>query len=712
MSRRRSRWCMDSWAGMTGVSCGMGKRNVAAGFVLVLSVLSISMAFAAAEELGFDNPATNPSFWGRDDAVYLFEQMLKDSERAKQASTADLRKWCEKKEGCRLKFAEEAGVSGYAFGKITTRGPSPITVDVDSGFSPGEVMIFADGKVGFPDGVKVSGKSSISGNIGQNIVYIKGGAVEVPPGGGDGARTYKLLDGASVPVPGDGKMSLTTAKNGIPLEIRTEEGKRVLWGPSVVEKDGKKQGEISGTVVLAEDGVLLKKASYSKYMKGTTSTLKVVSSSPFTGFLFAYRASSEDAYLTFSSCEGHESCFLIGESSIIATGVPKKSVELYDRSIGAVVIAVPDAQETDPLLPSGEMSMADKAMKNLKENAQGVLDTVVAAGNAVIEAGKKGVGEIDISSSEAVISVFKDVGKSIGEQAKGALDATVAAGNAAIEAGNVVLAKGNILTAPKVETDISAIPPQSATDAPVDSFDKRWHFKMEPLVAGNPDQTGASGPLRITITPREPECRAAGVPKDAKSSDPSSEVGRFFLDRDAMKGLQQKFGDVPDGLATNPDAFTGQQAGLEGSVWPVAGAARQEIVDRVARVANAYIGSAGAVGDVAVQSVKTGNTFRLVEESGVRRWEQVEPVTVNGVRRWMKVDSPRYSIDNHAALLNKVGGYSNDGNNNCGARFCIIDGRPKSGDRLGSISGAGVAAGSAASSKTRRAVTGAASRMR
>ncbi|HIJ18494.1 TPA: hypothetical protein HA372_02275, partial [Candidatus Woesearchaeota archaeon] len=406
----------------------MGKRNVAAGFVLVLSVLSISMAFAATEEIGFDNPATNPSFWGRDDAVYLFEQMLKDSEKAKQASTADLRKWCEKKEGCRLKFAEEAGVSGYAFGKITTRGPSPITVDVDSGFSPGEVMIFADGKVGFPDGVKVSGKSSISGNIGQNIVYIKGGAVEVPPGGGDGARTYKLLDGASVPVPGDGKMSLTTAKNGIPLEIRTEEGKRVLWGPSVVEKDGKKQGEISGTVVLAEDGVLLKKASYSKYMKGTTSTLKVVSSSPFTGFLFAYRASSEDAYLTFSSCEGHESCFLIGESSIIATGVPKKSVELYDRSIGAVVIAVPDAQETDPLLPSGEMSMADKAMKNLKENAQGVLDTVVAAGNAVIEAGKKGVGEIDISSSEAVISVFKDVGKSIGEQAKGALDATVAAG--------------------------------------------------------------------------------------------------------------------------------------------------------------------------------------------------------------------------------------------------------------------------------------------
>ena len=703
---------MDSWAGMTGVSCGMGKRNVAAGFVLVLSVLSISMAFAAAEELGFDNPATNPSFWGRDDAVYLFEQMLKDSERAKQASTADLRKWCEKKEGCRLKFAEEAGVSGYAFGKITTRGPSPITVDVDSGFSPGEVMIFADGKVGFPDGVKVSGKSSISGNIGQNIVYIKGGAVEVPPGGGDGARTYKLLDGALVPVPGDGKMSLTTAKNGIPLEIRTEEGKRVLWGPSVVEKDGKKQGEISGTVVLAEDGVLLKKASYSKYMKGTTSTLKVVSSSPFTGFLFAYRASSEDAYLTFSSCEGHESCFLIGESSIIATGVPKKSVELYDRSIGAVVIAVPDAQETDPLLPSGEMSMADKAMKNLKENAQGVLDTVVAAGNAVIEAGKKGVGEIDISSSEAVISVFKDVGKSIGEQAKGALDATVAAGNAAIEAGNVVLAKGNILTAPKVETDISAIPPKSATDALVDSFDKRWHFKMEPLVAGNPDQTGASGPLRITITPREPEYRAAGVPKDAKSSDPSSEVGRFFLDRDAMKGLQQKFGDVPDGLATNPDAFTGQQAGLEGSVWPVAGAARQEIVDRVARVANAYIGSEVDVRDVVVQSAKTGNTFRLVEESGVRRWEQVEPVTVNGVRRWMKVDSPRYSIDNHAAFLNKVGGYSNDGNDNCGARFCIIDGRPKSGDRLGSISGAGVAAGSAASSKTRRAVTGAASRMR
>jgi len=700
---------MDSWAGMTGVSCGMGKRNVAAGFVLVLSVLSISMAFAAAEELGFDNPATNPSFWGRDDAVYLFEQMLKDSERAKQASTADLRKWCEKKEGCRLKFAEEAGVSGYAFGKITTRGPSPITVDVDSGFSPGEVMIFADGKVGFPDGVKVSGKSSISGNIGQNIVYIKGGAVEVPPGGGDGARTYKLLDGALVPVPGDGKMSLTTAKNGIPLEIRTEEGKRVLWGPSVVEKDGKKQGEISGTVVLAEDGVLLKKASYSKYMKGTTSTLKVVSSSPFTGFLFAYRASSEDAYLTFSSCEGHESCFLIGESSIIATGVPKKSVELYDRSIGAVVIAVPDAQETDPLLPSGEMSMADKAMKNLKENAQGVLDTVVAAGNAVIEAGKKGVGEIDISSSEAVISVFKDVGKSIGEQAKGALDATVAAGNAAIEAGNVVLAKGNILTAPKVETDISAIPPKSATDALVDSFDKRWHFKMEPLVAGNPDQTGASGPLRITITPREPEYRAAGVPKDAKSSDPSSEVGRFFLDRDAMKGLQQKFGDVPDGLATNPDAFTGQQVGLEG---PVAGAARQEIVDRVARVANAYIGSEVDVRDVVVQSAKTGNTFRLVEESGVRRWEQVEPVTVNGVRRWMKVDSPRYSIDNHAAFLNKVGGYSNDGNDNCGARFCIIDGRPKSGDRLGSISGAGVAAGSAASSKTRRAVTGAASRMR
>ena len=699
---------MDSWAGMTGVSCGMGKRNVAAGFVLVLSVLSISMAFAAAEELGFDNPATNPSFWGRDDAVYLFEQMLKDSERAKQASTADLRKWCEKKEGCRLKFAEEAGVSGYAFGKITTRGPSPITVDVDSGFSPGEVMIFADGKVGFPDGVKVSGKSSISGNIGQNIVYIKGGAVEVPPGGGDGARTYKLLDGALVPVPGDGKMSLTTAKNGIPLEIRTEEGKRVLWGPSVVEKDGKKQGEISGTVVLAEDGVLLKKASYSKYMKGTTSTLKVVSSSPFTGFLFAYRASSEDAYLTFSSCEGHESCFLIGESSIIATGVPKKSVELYDRSIGAVVIAVPDAQETDPLLPSGEMSMADKAMKNLKENAQGVLDTVVAAGNAVIEAGKKGV-EIDISSSEAVISVFKDVGKSIGEQAKGALDATVAAGNAAIEAGNVVLAKGNILTAPKVETDISAIPPKSATDALVDSFDKRWHFKMEPLVAGNPDQTGASGPLRITITPREPEYRAAGVPKDAKSSDPSSEVGRFFLDRDAMKGLQQKFGDVPDGLATNPDAFTGQQVGLEG---PVAGAARQEIVDRVARVANAYIGSEVDVRDVVVQSAKTGNTFRLVEESGVRRWEQVEPVTVNGVRRWMKVDSPRYSIDNHAAFLNKVGGYSNDGNDNCGARFCIIDGRPKSGDRLGSISGAGVAAGSAASSKTRRAVTGAASRMR
>ncbi|MBS3110793.1 hypothetical protein J4435_01725 [Candidatus Woesearchaeota archaeon] len=687
----------------------MGKRNVAAGFVLVLSVLSISMAFAAAEELGFDNPATNPSFWGRDDAVYLFEQMLKDSERAKQASTADLRKWCEKKEGCRLKFAEEAGVSGYAFGKITTRGPSPITVDVDSGFSPGEVMIFADGKVGFPDGVKVSGKSSISGNIGQNIVYIKGGAVEVPPGGGDGARTYKLLDGALVPVPGDGKMSLTTAKNGIPLEIRTEEGKRVLWGPSVVEKDGKKQGEISGTVVLAEDGVLLKKASYSKYMKGTTSTLKVVSSSPFTGFLFAYRASSEDAYLTFSSCEGHESCFLIGESSIIATGVPKKSVELYDRSIGAVVIAVPDAQETDPLLPSGEMSMADKAMKNLKENAQGVLDTVVAAGNAVIEAGKKGVGEIDISSSEAVISVFKDVGKSIGEQAKGALDATVAAGNAAIEAGNVVLAKGNILTAPKVETDISAIPPKSATDALVDSFDKRWHFKMEPLVAGNPDQTGASGPLRITITPREPEYRAAGVPKDAKSSDPSSEVGRFFLDRDAMKGLQQKFGDVPDGLATNPDAFTGQQVGLEG---PVAGAARQEIVDRVARVANAYIGSEVDVRDVVVQSAKTGNTFRLVEESGVRRWEQVEPVTVNGVRRWMKVDSPRYSIDNHAAFLNKVGGYSNDGNDNCGARFCIIDGRPKSGDRLGSISGAGVAAGSAASSKTRRAVTGAASRMR
>ena len=652
---------MDSWAGMTGVSCGMGKRNVAAGFVLVLSVLSISMAFAAAEELGFDNPATNPSFWGRDDAVYLFEQMLKDSERAKQASTADLRKWCEKKEGCRLKFAEEAGVSGYAFGKITTRGPSPITVDVDSGFSPGEVMIFADGKVGFPDGVKVSGKSSISGNIGQNIVYIKGGAVEVPPGGGDGARTYKLLDGALVPVPGDGKMSLTTAKNGIPLEIRTEEGKRVLWGPSVVEKDGKKQGEISGTVVLAEDGVLLKKASYSKYMKGTTSTLKVVSSSPFTGFLFAYRASSEDAYLTFSSCEGHESCFLIGESSIIATGVPKKSVELYDRSIGAVVIAVPDAQETDPLLPSGEMSMADKAMKNLKENAQGVLDTVVAAGNA------------------------------------------------AIEAGNVVLAKGNILTAPKVETDISAIPPKSATDALVDSFDKRWHFKMEPLVAGNPDQTGASGPLRITITPREPEYRAAGVPKDAKSSDPSSEVGRFFLDRDAMKGLQQKFGDVPDGLATNPDAFTGQQVGLEG---PVAGAARQEIVDRVARVANAYIGSEVDVRDVVVQSAKTGNTFRLVEESGVRRWEQVEPVTVNGVRRWMKVDSPRYSIDNHAAFLNKVGGYSNDGNDNCGARFCIIDGRPKSGDRLGSISGAGVAAGSAASSKTRRAVTGAASRMR
>ena len=700
---------MDSWAGMTGVSCGMGKRNVAAGFVLVLSVLSISMAFAATEEIGFDNPATNPSFWGRDDAVYLFEQMLKDSERAKQASTADLRKWCEKKEGCRLKFAEEAGVSGYAFGKITTRGPSPITVDVDSGFSPGEVMIFADGKVGFPDGVKVSGKSSISGNIGQNIVYIKGGAVEVPPGGGDGARTYKLLDGALVPVPGDGKMSLTTAKNGIPLEIRTEEGKRVLWGPSVVEKDGKKQGEISGTVVLAEDGVLLKKASYSKYMKGTTSTLKVVSSSPFTGFLFAYRASSEDAYLTFSSCEGHESCFLIGESSIIATGVPKKSVELYDRSIGAVVIAVPDAQETDPLLPSGEMSMADKAMKNLKENAQGVLDTVVAAGNAVIEAGKKGVGEIDISSSEAVISVFKDVGKSIGEQAKGALDATVAAGNAAIEAGNVVLAKGNILTAPKVETDISAIPPKSATDALVDSFDKRWHFKMEPLVAGNPDQTGASGPLRITITPREPEYRAAGVPKDAKSSDPSSEVGRFFLDRDAMKGLQQKFGDVPDGLATNPDAFTGQQVGLEG---PVAGAARQEIVDRVARVANAYIGSEVDVRDVVVQSAKTGNTFRLVEESGVRRWEQVEPVTVNGVRRWMKVDSPRYSIDNHAAFLNKVGGYSNDGNDNCGARFCIIDGRPKSGDRLGSISGAGVAAGSAASSKTRRAVTGAASRMR
>ena len=686
----------------------MGKRNVAAGFVLVLSVLSISMAFAATEEIGFDNPATNPSFWGRDDAVYLFEQMLKDSERAKQASTADLRKWCEKKEGCRLKFAEEAGVSGYAFGKITTRGPSPITVDVDSGFSPGEVMIFADGKVGFPDGVKVSGKSSISGNIGQNIVYIKGGAVEVPPGGGDGARTYKLLDGASVPVPGDGKMSLTTAKNGIPLEIRTEEGKRVLWGPSVVEKDGKKQGEISGTVVLAEDGVLLKKASYSKYMKGTTSTLKVVSSSPFTGFLFAYRASSEDAYLTFSSCEGHESCFLIGESSIIAAGVPKKSVELYDRSIGAVVIAVPDAQETDPLLPSGEMSMADKAMKNLKENAQGVLDTVVAAGNAVIEAGK-GVGEIDISSSEAVISVFKDVGKSIGEQAKGALDATVAAGNAAIEAGNVVLAKGNILTAPKVETDISAIPPKSATDALVDSFDKRWHFKMEPLVAGNPDQTGASGPLRITITPREPEYRAAGVPKDAKSSDPSSEVGRFFLDRDAMKGLQQKFGDVPDGLATNPDAFTGQQVGLEG---PVAGAARQEIVDRVARVANAYIGSEVDVRDVVVQSAKTGNTFRLVEESGVRRWEQVEPVTVNGVRRWMKVDSPRYSIDNHAAFLNKVGGYSNDGNDNCGARFCIIDGRPKSGDRLGSISGAGVAAGSAASSKTRRAVTGAASRMR
>ena len=687
----------------------MGKRNVAAGFVLVLSVLSISMAFAATEEIGFDNPATNPSFWGRDDAVYLFEQMLKDSERAKQASTADLRKWCEKKEGCRLKFAEEAGVSGYAFGKITTRGPSPITVDVDSGFSPGEVMIFADGKVGFPDGVKVSGKSSISGNIGQNIVYIKGGAVEVPPGGGDGARTYKLLDGALVPVPGDGKMSLTTAKNGIPLEIRTEEGKRVLWGPSVVEKDGKKQGEISGTVVLAEDGVLLKKASYSKYMKGTTSTLKVVSSSPFTGFLFAYRASSEDAYLTFSSCEGHESCFLIGESSIIAAGVPKKSVELYDRSIGAVVIAVPDAQETDPLLPSGEMSMADKAMKNLKENAQGVLDTVVAAGNAVIEAGKKGVGEIDISSSEAVISVFKDVGKSIGEQAKGALDATVAAGNAAIEAGNVVLAKGNILTAPKVETDISAIPPKSATDALVDSFDKRWHFKMEPLVAGNPDQTGASGPLRITITPREPEYRAAGVPKDAKSSDPSSEVGRFFLDRDAMKGLQQKFGDVPDGLATNPDAFTGQQVGLEG---PVAGAARQEIVDRVARVANAYIGSEVDVRDVVVQSAKTGNTFRLVEESGVRRWEQVEPVTVNGVRRWMKVDSPRYSIDNHAAFLNKVGGYSNDGNDNCGARFCIIDGRPKSGDRLGSISGAGVAAGSAASSKTRRAVTGAASRMR
>src|SRR3989344_5180789 len=708
MSRRRSRWCMDSWAGMTGVSCGMGKRNVAAGFVLVLSVLSISMAFAAAEELGFDNPATNPSFWGRDDAVYLFEQMLKDSERAKQASTADLRKWCEKKEGCRLKFAEEAGVSGYAFGKITTRGPSPITVDVDSGFSPGEVMIFADGKVGFPDGVKVSGKSSISGNIGQNIVYIKGGAVEVPPGGGDGARTYKLLDGASVPVPGDGKMSLTTAKNGIPLEIRTEEGKRVLWGPSVVEKDGKKQGEISGTVVLAEDGVLLKKASYSKYMKGTTGTLKVVSSSPFTGFLFAYRASSEDAYLTFSSCEGHESCFLIGESSIIAAGVPKKSVELYDRSIGAVVIAVPDAQKTDPPPSSGEMSMADKAMKSLKENAQGVLDTVVAAGNAVIEAGK-GVGEIDISSSEAVISVFKDVGKSIGEQAKGALDATVAAGNAVIEAGNVVLAKGNILTAPKVETDISAIPPKSATDALVDSFDKRWHFKMEPLVAGNPDQTGASGPLRITITPREPEYRAAGVPKDAKSSDPSSEVGRFFLDRDAMKGLQQKFGDVPDGLATNPDAFTGQQVGLEG---PVAGAARQEIVDRVARVANAYIGSEVDVRDVVVQSAKTGNTFRLVEESGVRRWEQVEPVTVNGVRRWMKVDSPRYSIDNHAAFLNKVGGYSNDGNDNCGARFCIIDGRPKSGDRLGSISGAGVGAGSAASSKTRRAVTGAASRMR
>ena len=700
---------MDSWAGMTGVSCGMGKRNVAAGFVLVLSVLSISMAFAATEEIGFDNPATNPSFWGRDDAVYLFEQMLKDSEKAKQASTADLRKWCEKKEGCRLKFAEEAGVSGYAFGKITTRGPSPITVDVDSGFSPGEVMIFADGKVGFPDGVKVSGKSSISGNIGQNIVYIKGGAVEVPPGGGDGARTYKLLDGALVPVPGDGKMSLTTAKNGIPLEIRTEEGKRVLWGPSVVEKDGKKQGEISGTVVLAEDGVLLKKASYSKYMKGTTSTLKVVSSSPFTGFLFAYRASSEDAYLTFSSCEGHESCFLIGESSIIATGVPKKSVELYDRSIGAVVIAVPDAQKTDPPPSSGEMSMADKAMKSLKENAQGVLDTVVAAGNAVIEAGKKGVGEIDISSSEAVISVFKDVGKSIGEQAKGALDATVAAGNAAIEAGNVVLAKGNILTAPKVETDISAIPPKSATDALVDSFDKRWHFKMEPLVAGNPDQTGASGPLRITITPREPEYRAAGVPKDAKSSDPSSEVGRFFLDRDAMKGLQQKFGDVPDGLATNPDAFTGQQVGLEG---PVAGAARQEIVDRVARVANAYIGSEVDVRDVVVQSAKTGNTFRLVEESGVRRWEQVEPVTVNGVRRWMKVDSPRYSIDNHAAFLNKVGGYSNDGNDNCGARFCIIDGRPKSGDRLGSISGAGVAAGSAASSKTRRAVTGAASRMR
>ena len=689
----------------------MGKRNVAAGFVLVLSVLSISMAFAAAEELGFDNPATNPSFWGRDDAVYLFEQMLKDSEKAKQASTADLRKWCEKKEGCRLKFAEEAGVSGYAFGKITTRGPSPITVDVDSGFSPGEVMIFADGKVGFPDGVKVSGKSSISGNIGQNIVYIKGGAVEVPPGGGDGARTYKLLDGASVPVPGDGKMSLTTAKNGIPLEIRTEEGKRVLWGPSVVEKDGKKQGEISGTVVLAEDGVLLKKASYSKYMKGTTSTLKVVSSSPFTGFLFAYRASSEDAYLTFSSCEGHESCFLIGESSIIAAGVPKKSVELYDRSIGAVVIAVPDAQETDPLLPSGEMSMADKAMKNLKENAQGVLDTVVAAGNAVIEAGK-GVGEIDISSSEAVISVFKDVGKSIGEQAKGALDATVAAGNAVIEAGNVVLAKGNILTAPKVETDISAIPPKSATDALVDSFDKRWHFKMEPLVAGNPDQPDASGPLRITVTPREPEYRAAGVPKDAKSSDPSSEVGRFFLDRDAMKGPQQKFGDVPDGLATNPDAFTGQQAGLEGSVWPVAGAARQEIVDRVARVANAYIGSEVDVRDVVVQSAKTGNTFRLVEESGVRRWEQVEPVTVNGVRRWMKVDSPRYSIDNHAAFLNKVGGYSNDGNDNCGARFCIIDGRPKSGDRLGSISGAGVAAGSTASSKTRQAVIGAASRMR
>ena len=700
---------MDSWAGMTGVSCGMGKRNVAAGFVLVLSVLSISMAFAATEEIGFDNPATNPSFWGRDDAVYLFEQMLKDSEKAKQASTADLRKWCEKKEGCRLKFAEEAGVSGYAFGKITTRGPSPITVDVDSGFSPGEVMIFADGKVGFPDGVKVSGKSSISGNIGQNIVYIKGGAVEVPPGGGDGARTYKLLDGASVPVPGDGKMSLTTAKNGIPLEIRTEEGKRVLWGPSVVEKDGKKQGEISGTVVLAEDGVLLKKASYSKYMKGTTSTLKVVSSSPFTGFLFAYRASSEDAYLTFSSCEGHESCFLIGESSIIAAGVPKKSVELYDRSIGAVVIAVPDAQKTDPPPSSGEMSMADKAMKNLKENAQGVLDTVVAAGNAVIEAGKKGVGEIDISSSEAVISVFKDVGKSIGEQAKGALDATVAAGNAAIEAGNVVLAKGNILTAPKVETDISAIPPKSATDALVDSFDKRWHFKMEPLVAGNPDQTGASGPLRITITPREPEYRAAGVPKDAKSSDPSSEVGRFFLDRDAMKGLQQKFGDVPDGLATNPDAFTGQQVGLEG---PVAGAARQEIVDRVARVANAYIGSEVDVRDVVVQSAKTGNTFRLVEESGVRRWEQVEPVTVNGVRRWMKVDSPRYSIDNHAALLNKVGGYSNDGNDNCGARFCIIDGRPKSGDRLGSISGAGVAAGSTASSKTRQAVIGAASRMR